>query len=286
MVVSGSERHRLRRGFNDDAHAYDRTRPICPTELFDDVFALTDLAPGKRVLEIGAGTGQASLALAQRGLAITALELGPGLAELARENLARFDTVEVVTGSLEDWEPPGRSFDAVVAFNSLHWIDPELRYVKPAGVLRPSGYLIVAGCRWAVPSDAQPFWRDVQEDYRAVGAKGDPPPTPGAIGTQHLPVDALQYFEEVAARRYPFTAEYTASDYVVNLGTQTVSKELGEDARGQFLARVEARLSRLGSPNLTAWFVGLMTVGRLRSDEPAATHNGRPHTGRPRSPGP
>ena len=81
--MSGSERHRLRRGFDDDAHAYDRTRPICPTELFDDVFALTDLAPGKRVLEIGAGTGQASLALAQRGLAITALELGPGLAELA-----------------------------------------------------------------------------------------------------------------------------------------------------------------------------------------------------------
>jgi SAM-dependent methyltransferase len=269
MVMPRSERDRLRGGFNDDALAYDRTRPVCPAELFDDLVALTDLTPGKRVLEIGAGTGQASLPLAQRGLAITALELGPELAELAREKLVGFDTVEVVTRSFEAWEPPSRPFDAVVACNSLHWIDPELRYTKPAAVLRPGGYLIVAGCKWSVPGHAQPFWRDVQEDYRAVGAKGDPPPTPGAIGAQHLPVQALTFFEEVAARRYPFTVEYTTSDYLANLGTQTVSRELDKDARARFLTRVEARLSRLGSPNLTATFVGLLTVGRLRTEEPA-----------------
>ena len=157
-----------------------------------------------------------------------------------------------------------------MAFNSLHWIDPEVRYIKPAGVLRQGGYLIVAGCKRAIPSDARPFWRDVQEDYQAVGAKGDPPPAPEAVGTQHLPAEALKFFEEVAARRYPFTVEYTASDYVANLGTQTVSKELDDDARAQFLTRVEARLSRLGSPNLAASFVGLLTVGRLHNEEPAA----------------
>ncbi len=272
--MSDSERDRLRGGFNDDALAYDRTRPVCPAELFDDLVALTDLEPGKRVLEIGAGTGQATLQLAQRGLAITALELGPELAELAREKLARFDTVEVVTGSFEVWEPPDRPFDAVMAFNSLHWIDPELRYFKPAGVLKQSGFLIVAGCLWAVADDAQPFWRDVQEDYRAVGAKGDPPPTPGAIGPRHLPSEALAFFEEVAARRYPFTIEYAASDYLGNLGTQTVSRELGEDTRARFLTSVEARLSRLGSPNLTASFVSLLTVGRLRVEAPATGRSG------------
>ena len=270
IVMPDSERERLRGGFNDDALAYDRTRPVCPVELFDDLVALTGLAPGKRVLEIGAGTGQATLPLAQRGPAITALELGPELAELAREKLARFDAVEVVTGSFEAWEPPGQPFDAVVAFNSLRWIDPALRYTKPARVLMPIGHLIVAGCKWAVPADAQPFWRDVQEDYRAVGAKGDPPPPPEAIGTQHLPAEALKFFEEVTARRYPFAVEYTSTDYIANLGTQTVSKELDEDARAQFLTRVEARLSHLGSPNLTASFVGLLTVGRLRTKEPAA----------------
>jgi hypothetical protein len=123
--------------------------------------------------------------------------------------------------------------------------------------------LVVAACRWATPAEAQPFWRDVQEDYRAVGAEGDPPPPPEAIGPHHLPPDAGALFDEVAALRYPFAMEYRAGDYLANLGTQSVTRQLGEEARAEFLARVEARLRRLGFPNLTASFVGLLTVGRV-----------------------
>lgn len=201
MVKPHSESHRLRGGFDDDAVAFNRTRPVCPAELFDDLVRLGNLATGKQVVEVGAGTGQATLPLAQRGLAITAIELGPELAALARANLASFETVKVLTGSFEDWEPVGAVFDAVVAFNSLHWVDPELRYTKPARVLRPDGVLVVAGCKWATAAEAQPFWRDVQEDYRAVGAEGDPPPPPEAIGPDHLPPDARLLFDEVAAIR-------------------------------------------------------------------------------------
>jgi hypothetical protein len=63
--------------------------------------------------------------------------------------------------------------------------------------------------------------------------------------------------------------EYSASDYLATLRTQSVTRQLGEEARAEFLARVEARLHRLGWPNLTASFVGLLTVGRVIS--PAVT---------------
>ena len=149
LVMHDSERHRLRGGFDDDAVAFDRTRPVCPPELFDDLVRLGNLATGAKVLEVGAGTGQATLPLAERGLAITAIELGPELAAVARAKLARFESVEVLTGSFEAWEHLGSVFDAVVAFNSLHWVDPDMRYAKPARVLRPGGVLVVAGCKWA-----------------------------------------------------------------------------------------------------------------------------------------
>jgi hypothetical protein len=59
-----------------------------------------------------------------------------------------------------------------------------------------------------------------QEDYRAVGAEGDPPPPPDAIGPHHLPPDARAPFDEVAALRYPFAVKYGARDYLANLRTQ------------------------------------------------------------------
>jgi SAM-dependent methyltransferase len=73
------------RGSSADAEAYDRTRPVCPDVVFDDLVRLARLGQGDRAAEIGCGTGQATVPLAQRGLAVTAVELGAALADLARD---------------------------------------------------------------------------------------------------------------------------------------------------------------------------------------------------------
>lgn len=259
---SDTERVELPAVFNEAAEDYDRTRPVCPPELFDDLVSLTELSAGDRVLEIGPGTGQATVPLAERGLAVTAVEVGPALAAVARRRVADYPSVRVVTGSFESWEPEGRLFEAVVAFNSLHWIDPALRYRKPAELLRAGGFMAVGGCKWSVPVDAERFWTEVQEDYRAVDFEGEPPPPPDAIEPWHFPPEAGVFFEEVAARRYPFRAVYSAEDYLANLETQSGPRRLGKERRAEFLDRVRRRLAPW--PQLTATFVGLLTVGRNR----------------------
>lgn len=124
--------------------------------------------------------------------------------------------------------------------------------------------MAVAGCLWARPADAEPFWTDVQEDYRAVGFEGDPPPPPERIGPRHLPAEAEVFFEEVASLRYPFQVGFVAEDYLANLATQSGTQALGEARRAEFLDRVERRLEAFGRPRLTATFVGYLTVGRRR----------------------
>jgi SAM-dependent methyltransferase len=181
-------RLRLRVAFDLDADAYDRTRPVCPPQLFDDLMRLARLKPGAHALEIGCGTGQATIPLADRGLTVTAIELGDRLAALARRNTAHLPNVAVHTDAFEDWQPPAHTFDAVVACNSLHWIDPVCRYVKPARLLTPGGALAVAACRWACPEDSEPFHREVEEDYRAVGYQGKPPPAPGRDRSLAFPI--------------------------------------------------------------------------------------------------
>jgi SAM-dependent methyltransferase len=255
-------RRDLRAGFDRAAEDYQRTRPVCPPRLFDDLIDRAGLRAGDRVVEIGCGTGQATVPLARRGLAVTAVELGAELAAVARRRLAGFPAAEVVTCAFEDWRPSGAPADAVVAVNSLHWIDARHRYAKPHELLRPGGAMAVAGCRWARPVDAERFWTDVQEDYRAVGFGGDPPPPPERIGPWHFPPEAKSLFTEVASLRYPFQRLYSAEDYLANLATQSGTDALGEVGRAEFLARVGRRLESLGRPRLTATFVAYLTVGR------------------------
>jgi SAM-dependent methyltransferase len=260
LPEDGSRRG-LRGGFDADADAYDRTRPVFPGVLFDDLLRAAGLGWGDRIVEIGCGTGQATVPLAERGLAVTAVELGAALAGRARVRTAGFPLVSVVTSSFEDWQDTSAvPVRAVAVFNALHWIDPGMRYAKPAAILAPEGVMVVGSCQWARPADAEPFWAEVQEDYRAVGFPGAPPPPPEQIGTWHFPDEARAYFGEVASFRYPFQWSYTAADYLAQLSTQSGTRSLGPARAGEFLARVRDRLDAMGSPHLTAAFVGQLAI--------------------------
>jgi cyclopropane fatty-acyl-phospholipid synthase-like methyltransferase len=114
----------LRQVFDEAAELYERARPTYPSELFRDLIELADLRGNGRILEIGAGTGKATRRLAERGFGITALELGAGLADVARGKLADFTNVRVVTADFEAWEPVEAGFDSIVSFSAFHWIDP------------------------------------------------------------------------------------------------------------------------------------------------------------------
>ena len=81
-------REQLRTAFEAVAERYDEARPTYPEAFFDDLVELTGAPPGGRILEIGPGTGKATVALAGRGYALLGVELGPQLAEVARRNLA------------------------------------------------------------------------------------------------------------------------------------------------------------------------------------------------------
>ena len=99
-------REELRQTFATVATLYDRVRPTYPAELLDDLAARIRRG---RVLEIGPGTGQATVPLAERGFEIVALELGVELAALARAKLARFPTASIVDANFETGPPAANS---------------------------------------------------------------------------------------------------------------------------------------------------------------------------------
>src|SRR5260370_31245658 len=129
MATSNNEESRRRReSFDSVADYYNVYRSPYPQEVVDTVIAWSNLHHGSRVLEIGCGTGQLSVPLAQHGIALLALELSPHLAALARRNLKRFPNVQVEASSFEEWPLPRQKFDAVVSASAFHWLDPAVRF--------------------------------------------------------------------------------------------------------------------------------------------------------------
>jgi SAM-dependent methyltransferase len=104
LPLKAAERHELRRrSFDAAARLYDTFRPGYPEPLFDDLVRLSGIPGGGRILEIGPGTGQATLPLARRGFSIVGIEMGASMARLCRKNLRGFPNVEILNVAFEDW---------------------------------------------------------------------------------------------------------------------------------------------------------------------------------------
>src|ERR1035437_6950557 len=130
------DRRLLRTTFEQVPLLYDRARPNYPPQIFEDLVALARLPEAARIIEIGCGTGQGTLPLAELGFQITCVELGERLAATARGQPARFPTGGVITADFETWQPERAELDGVLAFTAFRWIDPDVRYAKVASLLR------------------------------------------------------------------------------------------------------------------------------------------------------
>ena len=141
----------LAESFGADAARYDRVRPSYPLVLAEAV--LSGL-PGRRVLDVGIGTGLSSLPFRDAGAQVLGVDADVRMAEFARSK--GFD-VEV--SRFEEWDPAGQVFDAVIAGQAWHWIDPVAGAAKAASVLGPGGRLA-------------PFWNigDPEPDMAAAFA--------------------------------------------------------------------------------------------------------------------
>ena len=136
--TSRREPHQARQvaeSFGSDAERYDRARPRYPDAM---VAAIVAASPGPGVLDVGCGTGIAARQFQAAGCRVLGVEPDARMAGLAR----RFG-VEVEVATFEAWDTAGRAFDAVIAGQAWHWVDPVAGAAKAAQALRPGGRLAV-----------------------------------------------------------------------------------------------------------------------------------------------
>jgi SAM-dependent methyltransferase len=248
--------------FDAVADTYDARRPVFPEVVFDEIAATTGLGRGSPVVEIGPGTGQATIRLAELGTKLVAIEPGAALVELLSRRVAAFPDVTIVRSRFEDWEPPNTGFDAVVAASSWHWLDPMTRWQKAHDVLNPSGWLVLLGhIVVADPGELEVFAEtaDLHEAYASGHPSWGHPPTAGeviaaaeAVSSSIAGVERVigrapdpsetELFQSPILRWYRQVQHFDATGYVGHLRTTSLYASLGAEVREPLLSAIEQRI--------------------------------------------
>ncbi len=226
----------MRSTFDRAALLYDKVRPGYPEGLFEDLVSLSSIPVAGRVIEVGCGTGQATLPLARRGYGMLCVELGENLAALARDNAAEYPRVEVVTGDFEKSPVPQGEFDLLVSATAFHWLDPAVAYPKAARSLKPGGAIALF---WNehVHSDASGgFFEAAQRIYaREAPEIWDEsyagPPLPEDLPDRTDEIEGSGFFGPVVKRSYRWEQAYETPEYLRVLDTYSGHMSLDAGTR-------------------------------------------------------
>ncbi len=137
--------------FDDVARRYDFMNNVlsggnAPLWRYATVKAI-DPQPGERVLDIAAGTGTSSAAIARTGANVVGLDLSAGMLDEARR---KHRDVEFVLGNAEKLPFVSDEFDAVtISFGLRNVNDPKAALAEMYRVLKPGGRLVI--CEFSRP---------------------------------------------------------------------------------------------------------------------------------------
>jgi SAM-dependent methyltransferase len=258
----------LREVFDAVAERYGRVRPGYPDELFDELAALAGLTARDRVLEIGPGTGQATVPLARRGYRVVAVELGPRLAAVARRNLAAFPDAEVVDAAFEDWPLPADPFHAVVAATAFHWLDRKTGLARAAAALAPEGALAVIRTAHVAGGD-EALFDAIQDCYvrlmPGTPADGERLRPAADVPTGGAELEAGGRFAVTAVRRYERDIPYTTAEYRELLCTYSGHLELPPARRVALLDCIGALIDAHGGRIVKRYLFELLVARPRRA---------------------
>lgn len=238
--------------FGEAVNQYANARPGYPEQLVDDVLTYAD--PASDVLEVGAGTGKATIAFAARGAALTCLEPDPRMAARLEVECAPFPNVSIVVARLEQWVPPMK-FDALIAAQSWHWVDPGRRWDLAHNAVRTRGTIALFWNKYIVADDELRGELE-QIDRRFEVDNGS---SPNGVTTATYPEEIVLEegwpaydlasdgrFEDLVSRRYRRTQMYSTATYLDLLASTSSYRLIDDSARDALIVEVASVTEQSG----------------------------------------
>ena len=225
------------RGFARSADAYERARPEYPPAAVDWLAERIGLGPGRRVVDLAAGTGKLTRPLAATGAEVVAVE--PVAEMRARIGPA---AAAALDGTAEAMPLADASADAVTVGQAFHWFDGPVALAEIHRVLCPGGSLALVWNR-------RPLDDPVHAAIEAIVAphRGDAPAH--RSGAWRGALDATTRFGPLEERTFAHAQEMDAAALADRVGSTSFVAALPDTPRAEVLGAVRA-LARAGPVRL------------------------------------
>lgn len=230
---------RVRAGsFGSVAEQYDRYRLVYPGDLIDD---LAGLSP-TNVLDVGCGTGQVAVALAERGLRVLGVELDERMAHVARNH-----GTEVEVAAFEEWDARGRTFDLVTCGGAWHWIHPENGVAKAAEVLNVSGTIARFWTSTVLSESARTAFEPVYRDHAPEVTQFWRPQNASRIDPSRADLfEKSSAFSPVELNSYQWESSFDDEEWAGLVATVSDHLRLGPERLTALLQALRATIDNLG----------------------------------------
>lgn len=145
--IQGAEVFGARRvAFGAYAATYDAVRPEWPVKTVAWMLGSPTTATVCRVVDLGAGTGKGTRAIAAMGHEVIAVEPSDGMRDTLKVSLGALPErvaarISIMVGGAEDIPVESGSVDDVTVFQAWHWFDAKAAAAECARVIRPGGWL-------------------------------------------------------------------------------------------------------------------------------------------------
>ncbi|MBO4879187.1 MAG: methyltransferase domain-containing protein [Clostridia bacterium] len=205
----------FRRVFDTIPEQFDRFRPRYSPELFRLLIDYAGIGPGKQVLEIGPGTGQATDPILNTGCDYNAIELGEHLYAKMNEKYGRSSNFRIVNDDFITYDFGEQRFDVIYSAATIQWIPEEIAFSKTFELLKPGGVLAMMLTRADYKTPNEALYAKIQSLYDRY-FKPEIPYTHHGFGYENAPNYGFVDFEkhEFRGRR-----EMDPDEYVSFCGT-------------------------------------------------------------------
>ena len=205
----------LRKVFDTIPDQFDKFRPRYSRELFDSLIEYVDIRPGKSVLEIGPGTGQATDPILETGCDYNAIELGEHLFAKMNEKYGKYSNFHIVNDDFITHDFGQQKFDMIYSAATIQWIPEEVAFSKTFELLKPGGVLAMMLTRADYKTPNEDLYAKIQKLYDEY-YKPEMPYTNGAFKYDNAPNYGYVDFEK---REFYGRREMDPDEYVSFCGT-------------------------------------------------------------------